>query len=354
ALLVELAALVRLATSRRGAVGSNVLLQVLLATIILGGVNVFSFMHYQRFDWTSKREFTLDDTLRAELSKLSSDEPTTIVVYRRQTSIGPQGKADPYAVAADKKIIEKVRDLVEQFQELGPRFRVQNLDIDDEQYEENLAQIKKDSPALGAAIENAPENSIFFYSRIDSQKEDGKPRENVQRLGFHDIYELDKQASQEADGGKGNLVLRYQGAGPFARRVLNVDAKTPRVAVAAVFDTDGLDSPPPWGMSGAKNALAAHGFDSYDIILKRDQFVVLTSKESEAQRIEAQLQNLDESIKDWKEELGDVLEQQKIFQGTLAELNKEFALAPVPVRAQVGGLLVVRIEERIVPRELIP
>src|SRR5262245_1206569 len=111
ALLVELAALVRLATSRRGAVGSNVLLQVVLATLILGGVNVFSFLHYQRFDWTSKREFTLDEKLRAELSKLSGEEPTTIVVYRRQTSIGPQGKADPYAVAADKKIIEKVRDL---------------------------------------------------------------------------------------------------------------------------------------------------------------------------------------------------------------------------------------------------
>src|SRR5207247_3911776 len=113
------------------------------------------------------------------------------------------------------------------------------------------------------------------------------------------------------------LVLRAQGAGPFARRVLNVDAKTPRIAVGAVYDTDGLDSPPPWGMSGAKKSLAVHGFDSYDVILKRDQFVVLTSKESEAQRIEAQLQNIDESIKDWKEELTDVVEQQKIFQGSL-------------------------------------
>src|SRR5207253_6772267 len=124
---------------------------------------------------TNKREFTLDEKLRAELSKLTGE--TTIIVHRRQASIGPQGRADPYAVAADKKIIEKVRDLVEQFQELGPRFRVQNLDIDEfEQYDESLAKIREDSPALGAAIASSPENSIFFYSVAYAKEEGAKKR----------------------------------------------------------------------------------------------------------------------------------------------------------------------------------
>src|SRR6516165_9804756 len=43
ALLVELAALLRVALSNRGAVGTNVLLQIVLASAILVGVNVFSF-----------------------------------------------------------------------------------------------------------------------------------------------------------------------------------------------------------------------------------------------------------------------------------------------------------------------
>src|SRR2546423_10876073 len=103
ALLVELAGLVLLASSRRGAVGSNVVLQVLLAAALVAGVNLFSFFHYQRFDWTAKHEFTLDPALRAELSKLRGE--TTIVVYKRQTSVSPQGQADHYAAAADRKII---------------------------------------------------------------------------------------------------------------------------------------------------------------------------------------------------------------------------------------------------------
>src|SRR5207302_9984662 len=146
---------------------------------------------------------------------------------------------------ADRKIIEKVRDLVEQFQELGPRFHVQNLDIDDENYEDKLAEIKKQSAALGAAIDNAPENSIFFYSRIDD-------KERIQRLAFYDVYQLDKQASQEANDKRGNLVLRFQGAEPFARKILNIEEKRPKIAVGVVHEYLSLESAVPmYTLSGA-------------------------------------------------------------------------------------------------------
>lgn len=345
-LLVELIAVVALLLSRRGAMGSNVLVQVLIATLLLAGVNVFSFLHYQRFDWTRNREFTLDDKLRAELSKLRGE--TTIVVFQRHGSLGQQGKPDHYDAAADRKIVEKVRDLVEQFSELGPRFRVRYLDIDDENYQEKLAEVKRESPALGEAIENAPENSIFFFSHTP-----GGAGERIQRLAFHDIYHLDKQASQEADGGRGNLVLKYQGAGPFARKILNIEEKKPRIAVAAVYDTDGLDSPPPWGMSGAKKSLAMHGFDSRDIILKREGYTVLTAEEHKYESLEAKIEALDADIAEEREDLKNLTAAYKDFQGTVAEVNKKYGTIRVPTPVIVGDVIMQRLVERVLPRAYI-
>src|SRR5438477_10177022 len=59
AALVEVNGLVRAVTSQRGTMGLNVALQVVLALILLMGLNVFSFSQYQRFDWTSDRLFTI-------------------------------------------------------------------------------------------------------------------------------------------------------------------------------------------------------------------------------------------------------------------------------------------------------
>ena len=84
---------------------------------------------------------------------------------------------------------------------------------------------------LADAIEKAPENSIFFLSQ-------GR----VQRLGFNDIYQLDSEASLTANHGKGNLVLNYQGMGPFARKILNIEEKRPRLAVATRWQRKGLGS----------------------------------------------------------------------------------------------------------------
>src|SRR5207245_4623440 len=118
------------------------------------------------------------------------------------------------------------------FQELGPQLKVVVLDVQEKKgYRARLEELEEEAPRLREAIDKAKENSIFFYA-------DGK----VQELGFGDIYELDKQASKQADDGRGNLVLYSQGIGPFARRVLGVDEKRPRVAVAVVHELLSLEN----------------------------------------------------------------------------------------------------------------
>src|SRR5262249_51295414 len=147
--LVELQGLMGAVMSQRGAMGSNVALQVLLALVLLVGINVFSFWHYQRFDWTSDRLFTIDKGIRQDLEQLRGD--TKIVVYLRYTSSLGQAtdnKLAHFQAAAQRKIVEKVKDLAEEFQELGPRFHVEVLNIQDEDFEPKLKEIKKKSPAL--------------------------------------------------------------------------------------------------------------------------------------------------------------------------------------------------------------
>src|SRR5947209_5040673 len=57
-------------SGRRGAAGMQVLTQVLLAAILLIGLNAFSFFHYLRFDWTRDRLFTLAPEIQEQLRQL--------------------------------------------------------------------------------------------------------------------------------------------------------------------------------------------------------------------------------------------------------------------------------------------
>src|SRR5437660_12455530 len=52
ALLVEALAILALAAGRRSAFGLNAVLQVILAAVLLVGINYYSFAHYLRADWT--------------------------------------------------------------------------------------------------------------------------------------------------------------------------------------------------------------------------------------------------------------------------------------------------------------
>ena len=305
---------------RRSAFGTNVALQVALAIVLLVGVNLFSFGNYRRFDWTRDRYFTLSDTVRDQMGRLRGE--TTIVLYQRHKTFGQlSDKPDMYDYAAERKVVEKVRDLVDQFRELGRQFRVVVLDVEEEGYNEKLAELTEQSKPLREAIDSASENSIFFYS-------DGK----VQHLGFHDVYELDKQASQEADGGRGNLVLLYQGVDPFARKILNIDEKRPRIGVAVIHEVLSTEGSEELGMVGMRKALAARGFDTRDLILKKwSEFTgpepaVFTYDESKYERLEEELAEVDAAVKSLEQELqefGNLVNYWKT--ATLEDLTKKYA-----------------------------
>lgn len=264
ALVVEILGTLALVTGRRTAAGASATLATAAAVALLILVNAYSFTHHTRLDFTRDQHLTLPPAVADELRKLRPDVPTTIVVFQQHKTFGAlTDKPDGYDYAAERKVVEKVKDLVDLFREFGPRFNVVVLDVEDDNYEQRVAELTKNSPELKAAIESAPENSIFFAAN-----------NQVQRLAFNEFMQLDKTASREAHGGRGNLVLLPQGIERFARRVLAVHERRPKVAVCVVHEL--LTSAYPEGrgrvytLAGLRKALTDHGFDVVDIVLKKN------------------------------------------------------------------------------------
>lgn len=320
-LLVELRGLFDVSSSHKGAVGLNSALQIVLAAILFVGVNYFSFFHYQRFDLTRDRVFTIDPDIRAKLAKLRGT--TDIIVYQRHLSFGQtaENKQDSYDAAAERKIVEKVKDLVELFQDFGPRFRVQVLDSQDEDFEDRLAEIRDRSPELADAIKKAPENSIFFRSQ-----------DKVQRLAFHDIYQLDREASTRTN----NLVLDFQGLEPFANKILDIEQKKPRVAVGVIHPVLGLsdDTLDFYSLAGVKKTLESQGFSTFDIILKKgldeglDEPSAYTYDENQFESLDEQRAALEETIQSLRTRLKSVTKRvEDLKTGSLAKLNKDYIYA---------------------------
>lgn len=323
-LLSEILRAMQQVTGQRGARGGSVAGQIVLALILVGGLNVFSFAHYLRWDCTRDALFTIPDDLRDKLSRLQGQ--TTIVLHLRHVTAGQLSeKLDEADAAAERKVVEKVKDLAEQFQELGPRFKVWVLDVQEHGYQDKLAEATRGSEELRTAIEKTPENSIFFFA-------DGK----VQHLGFDEIYQLDKKASAEANNQRGNLVLNYQGVGPFARKILSLEEKKPRVAAAVIHEILGMDSTESeeeWGMNGLKKVLAAHGFEGTDLILKKwgemgpPEPSVLTYAENKFERLEEQINELEQSIKAQQEDLKEITKQIDFWKNApIEELNKKYGI----------------------------
>jgi hypothetical protein len=264
ALLVELLAVVVFTAARRSAFGFNALLQGTLAAVLLVGVNVWSFSHYEHVDFTRDQQYTLPAEDRRNLAQLDPNSQTTVIVYEMHKTFGKfTEKPDRFDYAAERKVVEKVRELADQLREIGPQLRVEILDIEEDGYEERLAALTRGAPELRKAIESAPENSLFFFARGEGG------RENIQRLSFNDFYLLDKTASQEAEGGRRNLVLLAQGGQPFVRRLLSLGAPRPRIGIAVIHDVLTTTGEDEWGLQGLRKALEEHGFEVRDILLKR-------------------------------------------------------------------------------------
>src|SRR5262249_49755293 len=139
----------------RSLFGTNAALQVAVAAALLIGVNVYSFQHYVRQDWTREpKKFTLPETVRDDLSQLrGTGGKTTIVVYKQHKAFGALSETvDAYETAAEDKVVEKVNDLVEQFRELGPQFEVVVLDVkekaDYDREKEKAAEGDQDEPPV--------------------------------------------------------------------------------------------------------------------------------------------------------------------------------------------------------------
>ena len=343
ALLGEMRGLMQATMSHRGAAGLNVVLQVLLATVLVVGCNVFAFSHYKRFDWTTARTFTLEPSIRAKLADLRGD--TDIIVYLQHVSFGQRVelRQNEHEQAAEKIIVEKVKDLAEQFQELGPNFRVHILDTQKKAFQQRRKEINvlsgelsedqlkandnptKDRPArdseLLKTIEKAPEDSIFFYARDSKQ---------LQRLSFNDIYQLDKKASEEANGKKGNLVLNYQGVANFEAKVFKIEEKKPRIGFAVVHGFLGQDGTEEIGMPGLKDALNKRGFEGRDIVLRKwpqREPAALEHEESRFELLEAKKSFFERVVKELEEDIRDHARGKKTWETTkLEDLNKDYAL----------------------------
>ncbi len=264
ALGVELFASVVFTALRRGAFGVNAVLQTAIAAALLIGLNAWSYFHYQQFDGTRDRQFTLPEEDRANLAKLDPKSKTTVIIYDVHKTFGRfTEKPDRFDNAAAAKIVEKVRDLADRLRAVGSQLQVEILDINKEDYEESLNALTRDAPNLRKAIDAAQENSLFFFARGEHDSE------KIQRLSFNDFYLLDKTASQ-GDGDKGrNLVLLSQGVEPFVRRILSLGAPKPRVGIAVIHEVLTSTGENELGLQGLRKVLEENGFEVRDILLKR-------------------------------------------------------------------------------------
>ncbi|MBA4187748.1 MAG: hypothetical protein C0467_06985 [Planctomycetaceae bacterium] len=291
AVVVEALGGLVLVTGRRTVANTSATVATVAAVALLFFVNAYSFTHHTRYDVTRNRQFTLPPDLAASLRTLRADSPTTIVVLQKHRIFGSlSDDRDSFTKGAEEKVTEKVKDLVDLFREFGPRFNVEVLDTEAFGYRNRVAALTADAPELKGAIEAAPENSILFHAN-----------KRVQRLAFNEFLQLDKTSSNASQNGRGNLVLLPQGIDNFARRVLAVQERRPKVAVCVVHewlttaDTAGRSE---YSLAGLKKSLTDNGFDVIDIILKKNwesgsepEPAAYTIQESKLERLEAELES---------------------------------------------------------------
>src|SRR5262245_55359795 len=268
-LLVEVVVILRFAAARRSAFGANAVVQGGIAAALLVGINLYSYYHYRRVDCTRTGEFTLPSDVQKDFRQLRPETATTILVLLQPAKAVSGDNRDYHqAAAAEKVVINKVRELADQLRDFGPQFRVVVLDTRDEDYPEKLGKATRPLPGLEDAIKKAPPgNNIFFYGPPDRwvkgerESNEGKKKgekvaegAHIQRISFDDFYQLDRTRSKEANDGRGNLVLLNKGVHPLARRILNLEEKRPRVGILVVdevFSTKS-DVRPEWRLDGLK------------------------------------------------------------------------------------------------------
>ena len=221
---------------------------------------------------------------------------------------------DAFTKAAEEKVTEKVKDLVDLFREFGPRFNVVVLDTEAFGYRKQLEELTKDAPELKATLsKSAPENSILFHAN-----------KRVQRLAFNEFLQLDKTASEAANGGRANLVLLPQGIENFARRVLAVQERRPKVAVCVVHELLSTEFAEGRGrtytMAGLRKSLTENGYDVIDVVLKKNWSSAGSLEELKPAadtRAESTLERLEGELTTAEAELASAREEARLFEEIL-------------------------------------
>lgn len=353
---------------RKSAAALSAGLQLGLAFAATAGVVYLLYQYPKSWDLTREKTFTLPESVAQKQRALSGG--TTIVVFQQHNVFGQLSpKRDIYEYAAERKIAQKVRDDVDKFRQLGPKFRVVELDAEDVNYEEKLKEATAERPGLKEAIAVAPENSIFIYAddlvrelttadaeALLNRSGDRKPPtvthstestktlvytgQNIPRLSFNEYYLLDKTASMEDNPfqeakPRRNLVLQRQGVDALARRILSIQEKKPKVGLLVIhewlttkFEEGGQEQ---FTARGLRKSLENYGFEVVDVVMKRWEGrgeptpAAYTLEETELERLEAELEGIDDDLRSLKEDRDSAEAFYKLFkEATLDELNKKF------------------------------
>lgn len=272
--LVELLGGLFLVTGQKSAEGALTVFLGVTAVAVLVVVNWVSVEFYGRFDTTRDHRFTLDRELVDELKKLDPNTPTTVLVLQLdKTSAYDPDQPDAITAAAQQKITDKVTDLIDELRqhpELSARFNVRVLHRRDEKFEEQLAKATAGQPELRAAVESAPESSIFFASN-----------NRVRRMPFSQFYLLDKTASRgksevggTANPAAANLVLAPQGKERFVRALVGLERRKPKVGLLTIHPYLTSREPEDEGTAafsafGLRTALEHDGCQVVDVVLKK-------------------------------------------------------------------------------------
>jgi hypothetical protein len=412
-LISELLGGLFLVQGRKQAAGTANSIRIVLALLLCIVVNLVSFREHRKFDLTRSAQFTLPAEATQQLRQLRAESPTTVVVLQLHKTAGTlTDKPDAYDYAAERKTVEKVRDLVDQLREFGPQFTVAVLDVEDEKFERQLRELSQRRPGLRDAVLTARENSVFLYAdgkvRSESRAEadralagpfppavspdpDDTNRRlvypaGVTRVSFTEFLQLDKTSSREATAtereglsgllggvaylpgvpGRGNLVLIPQGEETFLRRVVALEERRPRVGLAVIHpylsSRETLDE---YSAAGLRQSLEANGFQVTDLILKRwsrggpPTAAAYTFEESELDRVENRVNLLTLLLNDRDTAIAIFEQARQRSEATLARLNEPMterariiAEAAAPLQRFVQGRITTEAQLRTVLQSL--
>ena len=247
--------------------------------------------HYQRVDFTRDHRFTLPAEVRADLAQLDPNSKTTVIVYQRHKTFGlhagqaagrlrvrrraqghregqGSGRAVPrHRPAASRwKCSTPSRAITNQgtTARSDRRTVVTRLPLGELRRSGRTSSNWQDGGRiLRKTIEDAPENSLFFYGR-ERQRQAERPA-----LSFNDFICWIRRRRRRiaADAAIWCCSIR---AWSRSRSVCCIWKSNGRVSASPSFTPScRRSSDLNWGLKGSRQALEKRGFEVKDIVLKK-------------------------------------------------------------------------------------